>query len=105
MKQLSYLIASLALALGSAIALASDSYSYQCKHDNDVRTIEVIYLQRESALPCEVNYIKNGVSETLWSARYEQGYCEARAAEFSKRQEEWGWVCEKTTSSEETDAD
>ena len=31
--------------------------------------------------------------ETLWDARYEQGYCEARASEFVKKQDNWGWSC------------
>ena len=98
MKQLASVLG-LALAVSGSMAFAQDGYSYQCTHNSSVRTIEVVYLQRESAVPCEVNYIKDGVQESLWNARYEEGYCEAKAAEFSKRQEEWGWSCKKVAES------
>ena len=94
MKQLSFVVG-LVLAAASGIASAQDGYSYQCTHYNDVRTIEVVYLQRESSVPCEVNYIKGDSQETIWNSRYTKGYCEAKAADFSKRQEEWGWSCKK----------
>lgn len=89
--------ASLALALSlaglSGMAMANDSYSYTCKHNHEQRKIEVLYLKRESKIPCEVRYIKKDSEETLWTANYTEGYCEEKATEFVKKQEGWGWMC------------
>ncbi|UYM15341.1 hypothetical protein [Endozoicomonas euniceicola] len=94
--------AATALAIGlscySAQATAGDSYSYTCLHGRDTRIIDVIYLQRESPVPCEVRYTKKGSvesEETLWNANYAIGFCEEKAENFMKQQEEWGWACQK----------
>ncbi|MGI9276268.1 MAG: hypothetical protein ACR2PT_15685 [Endozoicomonas sp.] len=97
---------SLALMLGlagmSGLVSANDGYSYTCAHSHKQRVIEVIYLKRESEVPCEVRYTKGQLrhgdfqvdsEETVWKASYEKGYCEAKAAEFVKKQEGWGWAC------------
>ncbi|MGI9282418.1 MAG: hypothetical protein ACR2PX_22700 [Endozoicomonas sp.] len=88
--------ASLAILVGlgmTGLASASDNYSYTCTHANQERKIDVIYLQRESSVPCEVRYTKDGQEETLWNASYTEGYCEEKATEFVKKQEGWGWSC------------
>ena len=95
MKQFSCVLGIL-LAAGSSMVSANDGYAYQCTFGERVRTIEVVYLQRESSLPCEVNYIKEGQQENLWNSRYTKGYCEAKAEEFIERQEEWGWSCTRS---------
>lgn len=77
-------------------AIAGEGYTYECKHGRDVRKIEVVYLQREALVPCEVNYTKDDVQENLWNATYSEGYCEARAKEFAAKQEGWGWECTLT---------
>ncbi len=84
----------------SGVAVANDNYRYECRHDSDLRTIEVVYLQRESAVPCEVRYLKKNSEETLWNANYEIGYCEKQAEEFVKKQEQWGWSCKKVENEE-----
>jgi hypothetical protein len=49
------------------------------------------------SVPCEVHYYKDtempGEDQVLWSAQNEEGYCEARAAEFVERLEGMGWTC------------
>lgn len=87
-----------ALAIAASVlsggAVAGESYSYECRHGGDVREIDVVYLKRESDVPCEVNYTKEGVQENLWNATYSEGYCEARAQEFVEKQRGWGWDCQ-----------
>ncbi|WP_051785707.1 hypothetical protein [Endozoicomonas numazuensis] len=88
--------ASLAILVGlgmTGLASASDNYSYTCTHAKQERKIDVIYLQRESSVPCEVRYTKDDQEETLWNASYTEGYCEEKASEFMKKQEAWGWNC------------
>ena len=92
MKKASFAVVAM-LSMWSNIAVAGDGYAYECKHYNDVRKIDVVYLKRESLVPCEVNYTKNGVQENLWNATYSEGYCEARAKEFLADQRGWGWEC------------
>lgn len=94
--------AAIALTLGlscfSGLAAAGDSYSYTCTHHKDTRIIEVMYLQRESSVPCEVHYTKKGrvdSEETLWNASYSVGFCEEKAKKFMKQQQDWGWACTK----------
>ena len=86
----------MAVSVFSGSAVAGDGYTYECVHGRDIRKIEVVYLQRESLVPCEVNYTKDGVQESLWNASYSEGYCEARAKEFVEKQKSWGWDCTLT---------
>lgn len=83
----------MAASVVSGSVVAGEGYTYECKHGRDVRKIDVVYLQRESLAPCEVNYTKDGVQETLWNATYSEGYCESRAKEFVEKQRGWGWEC------------
>ncbi|WP_330925804.1 hypothetical protein [Candidatus Sororendozoicomonas aggregata] len=90
-----------ALSLGSlsTIATANNNYGYECRFGNELRVIEVVYLQRESPVPCEVRYIKEHSNEKLWNASYEVGYCETQAEQFVKKQQAWGWSCKKVMPS------
>ncbi len=63
-----------------------------CTNGNMERKIEVVYLGADT-VPCEVHYTKDGHTEVLWSAQAEEGYCEAKAAEFVEKQQAWGWEC------------
>lgn len=74
----------------SQVALADTTYV--CTQGSMERKVEVVYLET-GTVPCEVRYTKNGATEVLWSARAEEGYCEARAAEFVEKQRSWGWEC------------
>ena len=66
--------------------------NYVCTQAGMERKIEVVYLA-EGKVPCEVRYTKFGDTQVLWSAQAEEGYCEARAAEFVEKQRGWGWEC------------
>jgi hypothetical protein len=79
----------LTLCAGS-MALANSAYV--CTHGDAERRIEVVYLEA-GKVPCEVRYTRNGSTEVLWNAQAEEGYCEARAAEFVEKQRGWGWEC------------
>ena len=84
----------------SGLASGNDSYSYTCRHSNDTRIIDVLYLQRESPVPCEVRYTKHGSEESVetpWNASYTVGFCEQKAGELVEKQKDWGWKCEKDT--------
>lgn len=71
--------------------------TYVCTQGDVERKIEVVYLGSGTA-PCEVRYTKNGNTEVLWSARAEEGYCDARASEFVEKQRSWGWDCVEKTA-------
>ena len=90
----------MAVSVCSGSVVADEGYTYECKHGRDVRKIDVVYLQREASVPCEVNYTKDGVQETLWNATYSEGYCETRAKEFVEKQQGWGWDCKLTEGTE-----
>lgn len=90
----------------SALMLVSASASagnYECKLEGLVRTITVVY-EAEGAVPCHVEYDKptEGMTQILWNAQNEEGYCEARATEFSERLQGWGWVCTEVSESADT---
>jgi hypothetical protein len=74
----------------SQVALAETTYV--CTHGGMERKIEVVYLET-GKVPCEVRYTKYGDTRILWSAQAEEGYCEAKAAEFVEKQRGWGWEC------------
>lgn len=77
----------------SQVALANTTYV--CTHGDMERRIEVVSLST-ATVPCEVRYTKSGNTEVLWSAQAEEGYCDARAAEFVEKQQGWGWECSKS---------
>lgn len=72
---------------------AAENLSYICSLDGKERKIEVVYLQEDKRAPCEVHYIKDSVSQLLWNARREEGFCELKAQAFIEKQKSWGWVC------------
>ena len=84
------IILSLALTLLATPILAS---TITCTSGSQERVISVVYLDEGQKVPCEVQYTKNGETETPWSARNEEGYCEAKAQELVEKQIGWGWNC------------
>ena len=78
------------------IATAQDGPSYVCNNADLQRRVQVIY-EPGVTVPCEVHYYKDteapGESQVLWRALNEEGYCEAKAAEFASKLEGWGWDC------------
>lgn len=85
-----------ALLIISPLAASQDSTGYQCALDEVTRRVE-IYYETGSTVPCEVQYFKDtempGEREVLWRAQNEEGYCEARAAEFVEKLRGMGWTC------------
>ena len=75
----------------SQLALADTTYV--CTHGDSERVIEVVYLSSSGTAPCEVRYTKNGVTEVLWSAQAEEGYCDVKGEAFVEKQRGWGWDC------------
>ena len=84
----------------SLSALADISYS--CKLNDAERLIEVVYANAGQALPCSVNYTKDGSTQTLWHYENSQGLCESKAAEFAEKQTQWGWTCAGADATEAT---
>ena len=82
-------------------ALAQPPTSYVCTSGGLERRIEVIY-ETGLLVPCEVHYVKDAEApdapQVLWRAANEEGYCEARAAEFAEKLTGWGWRCETPRS-------
>ena len=88
------IVASLSLLATTAIA----DGTYTCTNGPQERVISVVYQDQEAKALCEVKYQKDGVTETLWSAQDEVGYCEEKAKAFVEKQRSWGWSCNETTA-------
>ncbi len=82
-------------AIGSS-AFAVEPVKYTCTLNNAERIIEVRYIS-DKAVPCTVNYIKEGATQSLWSYETTEGQCEDKAAEFVEKQKSWGWSCTANT--------
>jgi len=67
--------------------------TYICKHDTQVRQIQVVYESASAKVPCEVTYDKGQGATSLWQAQNQEGYCEEQAAAFVEKQRGWGWDC------------
>ncbi|CAH0535088.1 hypothetical protein VST7929_02749 [Vibrio stylophorae] len=89
------LMIAMASVLAASHAYAAENIKYVCQFDNAERIIEVRYTNSPDALPCEVNYSKNGQDEVLWRASNTPGYCESKAADLVEKQKAWGWDCTK----------
>ena len=89
------LILCLAATLFATPVLAS---STTCTLDSQERVISVVYLVEGQKVPCEVEYKKNGATETPWSAQNEEGYCEEKAKELVEKQLSWGWDCKEAAA-------
>ena len=94
MKKLTVLCLMISVGLLAGTAGADETYT--CTYGPDERVISVVYQDQEAKVPCEVRYQKDGVTETLWSAQEEVGYCEEKAKAFVEKQRGWGWNCEET---------
>ena len=84
------------LSLLPTMAFAQDSNNYQCSLNDLTRRVEIFY-ETGVTVPCEVHYYKDtempGERQVLWRAANEEGYCEAKAAEFVQKLEGMGWSC------------
>ena len=89
------IILCLALALFATPVLASTT---SCTYGSQERVISVVYLVDGQKVPCEVQYSKNGETETTWSAQSEEGYCEEKAKELVEKQVSWGWSCKEAAT-------
>ncbi|MFT6791338.1 MAG: hypothetical protein ACJA04_000540 [Cellvibrionaceae bacterium] len=85
------------IALLSSTQVLADE-TYLCNYGNKERVISVVYENQETNLPCEVRYEKEGVSEVLWSAQHQIGYCEEKSEIFVQKQISWGWNCGNVNS-------
>ena len=72
---------------------ASAQDMYVCKDGSAERTVEVVYSQSGSKVPCEVKYTKASGSQILWSANHEIGYCESKAQAFVTKLDTLGLTC------------
>lgn len=81
----------LILSILSFQAYAQDQYV--CKNGNTERTVEVVYSQPGSKVPCEVKYTKSTGSKILWNADHKVGYCETKAQQFVVKLKGLGWAC------------
>ncbi len=91
-----------AFLLPCSLLQAAENYSFSCVLESKERKIEVVYLQEGRRTPCEVRYIKDGVSQLLWNARREEGFCELKADAFIEKQEDWGWSCRRSAEQADT---
>ena len=83
------IVISLVLLAGTAFA----DQTYTCTNGDLERIITIMYQDQEAKVPCEVEYTKEGATETLWSAQNQVGYCETKVEAFLEKQRGWGWTC------------
>lgn len=83
------LVISAALLAGTAVADVTTT----CTNAGQERIITIVYQDQATKVPCEVRYTKDGVTETLWSAQNQLGYCEEKVEAFVEKQRGWGWTC------------
>ena len=86
-------------SLFAASVSALETQTTVCEQQGLERKIEIVYPQN-TAVPCEVQYTKDGVMEVLWNAQGQPGYCEERAAAFVEKQISWGWQCAAQSADE-----
>jgi len=72
--------------------------SFLCKSNAEVREIKT-YISNSSdsdlamARGCRVDYIKNGMTKTIWSSRTSRSYCDGKASRLAARLEASHFSC------------
>lgn len=94
-----FIFTTVAASFLSTAAFAQTDTSFTCTLNDATRIISISY-PTGNATPCNVNYQKEGASQTLWQAQNTQGYCEEKAAEFIEKQRSWGWQCDDESAVE-----
>jgi hypothetical protein len=93
----------LAFILLAGSARAQDDWattreSFLCKSNTEVREIKT-YISNSSdsdlaiARGCRVDYIKNGMTKTIWSSRTSRSYCDGKASHLAARLEASHFSC------------
>ncbi len=79
------------------LSLPIQSAATTCTQGQLSRQIEVVYVNPDLALPCEVLYDKRdeGSQRILWRAENSQGYCEEKAEQLIQKHRAWGWQCSR----------
>lgn len=93
------IIAWLMVVSAAAFNVQADEV-FHCAFGPQERIISVVYPQEGELLPCEVQYTKEGGTETLWSATNEENYCEQQARDFVEQHRDWGWRCDAMSGEE-----
>lgn len=84
----------LSFTLGTASGVFADSWT--CTQAELTRQVLTFYPNEPARLPCKVFYSKpteKVIPRALWKARYDEDFCERKAAEFVNQLEAWGWRC------------
>jgi hypothetical protein len=76
---------------------AATRESFLCKSNTEVREIKT-YVSNASgadamARGCRVDYIKNGMTQTIWSSRSSRSYCDGKASRLAARLEASHFSC------------
>lgn len=84
-----------------ALSAAQDGAGHQCTMGELTRRVEIVY-ETGVTVPCEVHYYKDteapGERQVLWRAMSEEGYCEAKTAEFIAKLSGMGWNCSTSSA-------
>lgn len=62
-------------------------------------TLESAPQERSPEAACKMDYVKSGLTETLWTAAQDPYYCKAKARELIESLEETGFKCVSTSES------
>jgi hypothetical protein len=87
-----------AAMLSLLLSFAAQAESWSCRHGDDVREVHVETVTPDP-VPCNVVYRKltEGVEDqVLWSAQFDESYCENKAIEFAAKLQTLGWTCVET---------
>ena len=77
---------------------ATTRESFLCKSNTEVREIKT-YVSNSSesdlaiAHGCRVDYIKNGMTQTIWSSRTIRSFCDGKASRLAARLEASHFSC------------
>jgi hypothetical protein len=89
------------VAAGSAGAQddwATTRESFLCKSNTEVREIKTYVSNSSESDPaiahgCRVDYIKNGMTQTIWSSRTIRSFCDGKASRLAARLEASHFSC------------
>jgi hypothetical protein len=79
------------------VAYAEENQSFDCRHDNDERTVAVEYSMDGGTRSCSVLYKKVASSSEpareLWHYQAHADMCDVQAQQFLKKLESFGLTC------------
>lgn len=101
--------AMLAVLATAGVAAAAVDSEYVCQSGSTIRRISIEVEDGSRSVPCSVVYSKEteapGDRRTLWSAKADRAYCEAKAKGLADKLSSGGWQCSQAGGQPPTPVD